>query len=173
MGPSSGSDPAKGNDPEPRKASTASGGLHAPTVTLPKGGGAIRGIGEKFAANPVTGSGAVSVPIAMSPGRSGFASALSLSYDSGSGNGPFGLGWQLSLPAISRKTSKGLPEYRDAIESDVFVLGETEDLVPFLVQTGGAAWVREVAAPRVVNGASYQVDRYRPRGESQFSRIER
>jgi hypothetical protein len=25
----------------------------APTISLPKGGGAIRGIGEKFAANPV------------------------------------------------------------------------------------------------------------------------
>jgi hypothetical protein len=28
---------------------------------LPKGGGAIRGIGEKFSANPVTGTGSVSV----------------------------------------------------------------------------------------------------------------
>jgi len=26
-----------------------------PSISLPKGGGAIRGIGEKFAANPVTG----------------------------------------------------------------------------------------------------------------------
>ena len=28
----------------------------APTIALPKGGGTIRGIGEKFAANPVTGT---------------------------------------------------------------------------------------------------------------------
>ena len=28
-----------------------------PTLSLPKGGGAIRGIGEKFTANPVTGTG--------------------------------------------------------------------------------------------------------------------
>jgi len=28
-----------------------------PAISLPKGGGAIRGIGEKFAANPVTGTG--------------------------------------------------------------------------------------------------------------------
>ena len=27
-----------------------------PAISLPKGGGAIRGIGEKFAANPVTGT---------------------------------------------------------------------------------------------------------------------
>src|SRR5436305_3629455 len=87
-----------------------------PSLSLPKGGGAIRGIGEKFAANPVTGTGSMTVPIATSPGRSGFGPQLSLSYDSGSGNGPFGVGWSLSLPAITRKTDKGLPQYRDAEE---------------------------------------------------------
>ena len=46
--------------------------LTAPSISLPKGGGAIRGIGEKFAANPITGTGAMSVLIATSPGRSGF-----------------------------------------------------------------------------------------------------
>ncbi|MBK7645947.1 MAG: hypothetical protein IPJ12_01880 [Betaproteobacteria bacterium] len=69
----------------------------APSISLPKGGGAIRGIGEKFAANPVTGTGSMSVPIATSPGRGGFGPQLALSYDSGAGNGPFGLGWSLSL----------------------------------------------------------------------------
>ena len=41
-----------------------------PAINLPKGGGAIRGIGEKFAANPVTGTGSLTIPIATSPGRS-------------------------------------------------------------------------------------------------------
>src|SRR4029453_273073 len=82
-----------------------------PTISLPKGGGAVRGIGEKFATNPVTGTGSMSVPIATSPGRSGFGPQLALSYDSGAGNGPFGFGWSLSLPAITRKTDKGLPKY--------------------------------------------------------------
>src|SRR5262245_5731689 len=104
----------------------------APAITLPKGGGAIRGIGEKFAANPVTGTGSLSVPIAASPGRSGFGPQLSLSYDSGAGNGPFGFGWNLSLPSITRKTDKGLPQYRDTEESDVFILSGAEDLVPAL-----------------------------------------
>lgn len=80
-----------------------------PTVSLPKGGGAIKGMGEKFAANPVKGTGSMSVPIATSPGRSGFGPQLSVSYDSGAGNGIFGLGWNLSLPSITRKTDKGLP----------------------------------------------------------------
>src|SRR3990170_4932282 len=85
----------------------------APSISLPKGGGAIRGIGEKFAANPVTGTGSMSVPLAVSPGRAGFGPQLSLSYDSGAGNGPFGFGWSLSVPSITRKTDKGLPRYRD------------------------------------------------------------
>src|SRR5437016_9435078 len=96
----------------------------SPQISLPKGGGAIRGIGEKFAANPVTGTGSLSVPIAVSPGRSGFGPALTLSYDSGSGNGVFGIGWSLSLPSITRKTDKGLPRYEDrpGHDSDVFIL---------------------------------------------------
>src|SRR5689334_1801320 len=93
------------------------GMVQPPALALPKGGGAIRGMGEKFAANPVTGTGSMSVPIATSPGRGGFGPQLALSYDSGAGNGSFGLGWNLSMPTITRKTDKGLPQYRDTAES--------------------------------------------------------
>jgi len=110
---------ASGTAPQANQSGNAS---PLPSISLPKGGGAIRGIGEKFAANPVTGTGSLSVPIPTSPGRSGFGPQLSLSYDSGSGNGPFGFGWSLSLPSITRKTDKGLPKYQDATDSDVFVL---------------------------------------------------
>src|SRR5687767_12920037 len=111
--------------------------IEPPSIALPKGGGAMRGIGEKFAANPVTGTGSMSVPLATSPGRSGFGPQLSLSYDSGAGNGPFGFGWSLSIPAITRKTDKGLPRYRDAQDpiaenADIFMLLGAEDLVPVL-----------------------------------------
>jgi len=54
----------------------------APVISLPKGGGSLRGIGEKFAANPFTGTGAVTVPVYPSPGRWGFGPQLTLSYDS-------------------------------------------------------------------------------------------
>src|SRR5512136_2437651 len=116
-------------------------GITPPAVTLPKGGGAIRGIGEKFAATPVTGTGTMTVPIATSPGRSGFGPQLSLSYDSGSGNGPFGFGWSLSTPSVTRKTDKGLPQYLDAAESDVFILSGAEDLVPVFKRDANGAWV--------------------------------
>lgn len=138
----------------------------APTISLPKGGGAIRGMGEKFAANPVTGTGSMSVPIATSPGRSGFGPQLALSYDSGAGNGPFGFGWNLSLPAITRKTDKGLPQYLDGQESDVFILSGAEDLVPVL-RPDGTRFKDDTTAP------GYVIHRYRPRIEGLFARIER
>lgn len=111
--------------------------VKAPSVTLPKGGGAVRGIGEKFAANPVTGTGSMSIPIAVSPGRSGFGPQLNLSYDSGSGNGPFGFGWSLSIPSITRKTDKDLLKYLDFEESDVFLRHGKEDRVPAIIETEG------------------------------------
>jgi RHS repeat-associated protein len=138
----------------------------APSIALPKGGGAIRGIGEKFAANPVTGAGSISVPLALSPARSGFSPQLSLSYDSGAGNGPFGFGWSLSIPAITRKTDKGLPRYCDADESDVFILSGAEDLVPAL-RSDGTRFEDDTSA------AGYTIHRYRPRIEGLFARIER
>ena len=144
----------------------------APAINLPKGGGAIRGIGEKFAANPVTGTGSWTVPIAVSPGRSGFAPALTLTYDSGTGNGPFGLGWALALPTITRKTDKGLPRYQDAVESDEFVLSGAEDLVPVLVFEN-PQWIREDLPPRPLHEQMYRIRRYRPRIEGSFARIER
>jgi hypothetical protein len=121
-------------------------------------------MGEKFAANPVTGTGSMSVPIATSPGRAGFGPQLALSYDSGAGNGLFGLGWNLSLPSITRKTDKGLPRYWDGEESDVFILSGAEDLVPVLKADGT---VDEFVRDR------YRIRRYRPRIEGLFARIER
>lgn len=141
-------------------------GIAVPRLSAPKGGGAIRGIGEKFAANPVTGTGAMTIPIATSPGRAGFGPQLSLSYDSGSGNGPFGFGWSLSLPAITRKTSRGLPRYDDEGESDVFLLAGAEDLVPVLAANG----VRQVDTLTVPGQILHP---YRPRTEGSFARIER
>lgn len=140
--------------------------MSAPAISLPKGGGAIRGIGEKFAANPVTGTGTMAVPIATSPGRSGFGPDLSLSYDSGAGNGPFGVGWSLALPAITRKTDKGLPQYLDPEETDVFMLSGAEDLVPVL-NVDGSRFADDFTA------LGYVIHRYRPRIEGLFARIER
>jgi len=87
----------------------------------------MHGIGEKFSPDLFTGTGNLTVPIALPPGRHGFQPELNLVYSSGHGNGPFGLGWGLSIPGVSRKTSKSIPLYADA--KDTFLLSGAEDLV--------------------------------------------
>ena len=149
---------SSGNGP---RSGHKTGLAEPPVLSLPKGGGAIRGIGEKFAANPVMGTGSMTVPLVTSPGRSGFGPQLSISYDSGAGNGPFGFGWALTLPQITRKTDKGLPRYDDAAESDSFLLSGAEDLVP-------------AAEPEDTTSVpGFHIRRYRPRIEGLFARIER
>jgi hypothetical protein len=118
-------------------------------ISLPKGGGALHGIGEKFSPDLHTGTGNFTVPIALPPGRNGFQPQLNLVYSTGNGNGPSGLGWNLSIPGVMRKTSEGIPRYDDA--QDIFVLSGAEDLVPVEQQPG--------------------VTRYQPRTEGLFARI--
>ena len=47
--------PGNGNQSE----GAAKNQISVPSISLPKCGGAIRGIGEKFAAHPVTGTGSM------------------------------------------------------------------------------------------------------------------
>jgi hypothetical protein len=93
----------------------------------------LRCIGEKFAANPVTSTGSMTLSFAASPGRSGLDPQLAPSYDSRSGNRPFGR--SLPLPSSTRKRHKGLPKYGDAEDSTVFILSDAEDLVPSFRKT--------------------------------------
>ncbi|MFK4067209.1 SpvB/TcaC N-terminal domain-containing protein [Streptomyces sp. NPDC029674] len=134
-------------------------------ISLPQGGGAVSGLGETFAPDLFTGTGNFTVPIGIPPGRAGLTPQLSLGYSTGQGNGPFGIGWQLSLPGVARKTSRGVPSYADipgnaadrrpgaVARPDVFVLSGADDLVP-------------------VEGGLPGRTRYRPRTEGQFARIE-
>src|SRR5215210_269143 len=131
-------------------------GTSGQTISLPKGGGAQHGIGEKFSPDLHTGTGNFTIPIALPPGRNGFQPQLSLVYSTGHGNGPYGLGWSLTIPGVSRKTSKGIPRYRDDAglrhEGDTFLLSGAEDLIP-VSETAGST-------------------RYQPRTEGLFARIE-
>lgn len=141
------------------------------SISLPKGGGAIKGIGETFQPNLFSGTGNFSVPIFTSSGRNGFGPQLTVQYSTGNGNGPFGLGWQLSLPRITRKTEKGLPTYKD---QDVFVMSGAEDLVPHLQQVNGNPNQWEAIVTGQDDPESlYRISLYRPRTEGLFARIER
>jgi RHS repeat-associated protein len=137
-----------------------------PDVTLPKSGGAIRGLGEKFSVASATGTASLSVPLPVTAAR--MTPQLRLSYDSGAGNGVFGFGWSLETPVVRRKTDKGLPQYDDVGESDVYILSGSEDLVPILAADGTRR-----TATRTVFGLEYKIAYYRPRIEGLFARIER
>jgi RHS repeat-associated protein len=162
--------------PESEQPSTSASGRASerqaaspiPSLSVPKGGGAIRGIGETFATSPATGTGTLTVPIAASAGRHAVVPSLSLSYDSGSGNGPFGLGWTLGSAAVTRSTDKGLPVYRDADESDDVVVSGSETLVRVLNAAGERA-----TRPVRLHGVDYDVAAFRPRTEGLHARIER
>lgn len=143
-----------------------------PVVALPKGGGAIRGIDEKLTVTPSSGSCTLSIPIAVSKARTAAGTpSLTLSYNSGAGNGPFGLGWGISVPTITRKTSKGVPRYFDdgTEDDDVFVFSAADDLVPRLLQTHGSS----TSTLDEVLRDGYIVRRYLPRIEGSFFQIER
>ena len=144
-----------------------------PSINAPKGGGAIKSIDEKLGVNAVTGTASTSIAIPTSAPRSGCSGPeLSLSYDSGAGNGPFGFGWHVGLPEITRKTDKGLPKYQDAEESDTFILSGTEDLVPLIESNDGVEWSRP-STFRQWGARNFKVVQYRPRLEGGFSQIER
>lgn len=124
-------------------------GASSQIISLPQGGGAQHGIGEKFSADLHTGTGNFAVPIALPGGRNGFQPQLSLGYSTGNGNGPFGLGWHLSIPGVMRKASEGVPRYDDT--QDIFVLSGAEDLVAVEQLPG--------------------ITRYQPRTEGLFAKI--
>ena len=136
-----------------------------PQIALPKGGGAIKSIDEKFQVNAANGTAGFSIPFPFSPSRNSFMPGMALSYNSGSGNGNFGLGWNADPPSITRKTDRKLPEYNDAEESDTFIFSGAEDLVPALKKVNDN-WIKD-------ESPDGSVKNYRPRIEGGFARIEK
>src|SRR3712207_3059122 len=63
----------------------ATPGISLPTISMPRGGGSLRGIGEKFDVAAATGTGSYSVPVPLPAGRGSLSPQLSLGYDTGSG----------------------------------------------------------------------------------------
>lgn len=131
------------------------GKIKAATIALPKGGGAIKGIGADFRNGGFTGAATLSVAIAVTDCRGG-APGLALQYQSGGGNGPYGLGFAIGLPAISCQTSKGQPRYDG---TDIFLLPD------------GTPLVRDAAVPVELRD-SLEVVTYRPRLETGFAVVE-
>ncbi|MEE4356892.1 MAG: toxin TcdB middle/N-terminal domain-containing protein, partial [Desulfococcaceae bacterium] len=129
------------------RAGADKSGLSPNVLSLPSGPGSIEGLGESFEPQLNSGTSSYRVPLAVPPGRKGFAPNLSLVYNSGSGNGIFGMGWNAGFPYIQRQTDRGQPFYTDYPvkdnvdndkdgtvdeydEFDIFVFSDGEELVP-------------------------------------------
>ena len=138
--------------------------VDAPAVSLPVGGGAIRGIDEQFEVNAVTGTLSLAIALPLTAGRHDARPPVRLAYDSGTGNGVVGVGWSLGVGSVRRRTDRGVPRYRD---DDVVQLAGSDDLVPALAWDG-TRWVPD---ERTVG--PLRVRRYRPRTERDEARVER
>ncbi len=152
-------------------------GVETPSLSLPRGGGAIRGIDGKFTVNAVNGTASFSVPLPFSPAR-GITPTLSLTYNSGSGNSIFGMGWSIDLPSIKRKADGELPQYLDESDSDTFLFSGAEDLVPEFEKQGDGVFRRDENGNYVVReedstDGDHLIRYYKPRTEGLFARIER
>lgn len=145
-----------------------------PSLALLKSEGSIRGMQGSL--NEVTSTGSISfnLPLPTSAGR-GFSPQLTLNYSSEHGNSVFGLGWQLAgVCSISRRTNKGTPNYGDDKSNhDEFIAPDGEVLVPALDEHGQRKITEKNSFRSVTLSQFYQVERFLPRTENHFNRIER
>lgn len=147
---------------------TENSSLSVAQPTLPKGGGAIQGMGEALGSVGMSGMAGMSLPLPISPGR-GYAPSLALSYSSGAGNSEFAMGWSCAPMAIRRRTSKGVPQYTD---DDTFLAPDGEELVPERDTSGQVVITTTSRYGELELGEEYRVTRYFPCIEGGFSRIE-
>lgn len=122
---------------------------------------------ETLAADHLTGAARFAFPLPVTPFR-GAEPALELAYSSASGNGIFGLGFDLGIPQITRRTDTGTPCYED---SDRFILSGFGEIVPVRDKVG-AGWGPRPTRPGSYRGADYSVRDYRAREETEFALIE-
>lgn len=159
------------------KSKSGSIAIDIPSVALPNGGGAIKGIDEKFSVNAINGTASFSIPLPFSESRVKPPS-LSLVHNSGSGNDVFGLGWSLNLQYIQRKTDQQIPQYLDAEDSDVFLFLGGEDLVPAFKKSEEGNFQVDENGDYIINEIDsidqlFLIRFYIPRIEGLYARIER
>jgi RHS repeat-associated protein len=115
--------------------------------------------------NPLTGSADISLPLPLTPGRSGFTPSLTLQYGSSAGNSVFGVGWSLSgLSSIGLSSKDHLPKY-DGKDKFAF---NGEELVPVLTEQESGEWV-----PRIDELDGFRVHYYRLKVEQAYIRFEK
>ncbi|TVT79434.1 SpvB/TcaC N-terminal domain-containing protein [Pseudomonas sp. H3(2019)] len=145
------------------------GKLEINAPTLPKGGGAIQSIGKGWGAVGTSGAASLELPLPISRGR-GYAPALGLSCSSDVGNSPFGIGWRMTVNAITLRTTKGVPTYDGSDQ----VVGPGGDVwMPERAESDGSLISRKADTYNTVPlGSEHKVVRHWPRVEGEFSLIE-
>ena len=104
-----------------------SSGTASNLTDLPSGGGGVTPLGDRFQPDLVRGTGNYSVPLHLPRGPNELQPAFQLTYSTGAGDGPFGMGWSIGAFTIERRTDRGVPQYDD---EDSFVLASAGLLVP-------------------------------------------
>lgn len=102
------------------------------------------------------GAASVQLPLKLPAGRQGMQPQLAIQYNSEGGNGWLGLGWDLSVPAITPDTRWGVPRYDPNLETETYLMGG-DQLIPLAH--------RAVPVARSVN------KRFYPRVEGAFQQI--
>jgi RHS repeat-associated protein len=111
------------------RAQTEPTGIISPAIVkLPDGPGSVAGLSKPAELDLFAGQLTYGVPIKV-PTTGGVSPSLALSYSGALGNGPAGIGWSLSAPAIRRSQREGVPRYdeRDELTIDGVASGR---LVP-------------------------------------------
>ncbi len=102
-------------------------GVDPRVLSLPSGGGSLRGLGASFSTDLNTGTGGYGVPLELPAGPNGIKPKVDLTYQAGGGSGPFGMGWTLGTMTITRLVDAGVPTYGAA---DRFTLAGVGELIP-------------------------------------------
>lgn len=105
------------------------GSLEAGTLNLPSAPGSVRGLAPSAVVDGFSGQVGYQVPFELPAGPGGVRPSLALAYEGSLGNGPYGLGWGLSLPRVVRSTRLGVPSYTAADELEVVGIGKGGRLV--------------------------------------------
>ncbi len=101
-------------------------GVEDDRSSLPEGPGSVNGFADNAEVSVATGAMTYSLPFEVPDGFAGATPSMSLSYSSGGGNGPWGMGWSVAVPSIERGTALGLPGYTT---DDAFYADGSDQLV--------------------------------------------
>ncbi len=123
----------------------------------------------------------ISYPLNIPAGRRGMQPNLAIQYNSEGGNGWMGLGWNISVPAITLDTRWGVPEFASH-ESEIYLLAGEQLVYPKTNETDDAPYLPhrhtidgdglyDTSHPQARNGSGSKI--FYLRKEGSFTKIER